>query len=144
MDDISLRFTSRLDYLHLATALSREVCKTLNNPRVDERFVNEVELAVSEACTNAIKHSGDADLPKNIILSFQVHRDRLVINVMDQGPGFDMDKVTLPKFEDYSESGRGLYIIKSIMTSVRYLRDKGRNTLSMEKYFNQDNQENKS
>lgn len=131
VDEITLKITNKLEYLYLATALSREVCQVIN----DFEFTNAVELAVSEAVTNAIKHSGISDSKKNIFIIFQIYQDRLVINVKDQGRGFDIDTVMKPDLENHPEGGYGIFIIKSSMDEVEYRRKGDYNTLSMTKYF---------
>lgn len=135
MEEISLIFPDKLEYLHLATSLSREVCKIIKGPNMDKDFTNDVELIVSEACTNAIKHTKNDGLAKNIAISFQIYQDRLVINVKDSGSGFDIEKVPNPDFERPSESGYGIYIIKSKADKVQYTRENDCNILSMIKYF---------
>ncbi len=131
VDEITLKITNRLEHLYLATALSREVCQVIN----DFGFTNEVELAVSEAVTNAIRHSGIPDSTKSIFIIFQIHQDRLVINVKDQGRGFDLETVMKPDLENHQEGGYGIFIIKSSMDEVEYKRKGDYNTLSMTKYF---------
>lgn len=93
--------------------------------------MDAVELAVSEACTNAIKHAGKG----GIILAFQVFDGGIVVQVKDQGKGFDLDKVPPPDFDNHPEGGYGIYIIKSKMDEVEYIRTKNWNILSMTKYF---------
>jgi serine/threonine-protein kinase RsbW len=134
MDEIILEFASSFEYLHLASTLTKEVCKTINNPKLDRDFLTSVELAVSEACTNAIKHGG-TNQGKRVVLSFQISNDRLVINVKDQGPGFDITKVPVPDFDSHPAGGYGIYIIKTMMDKVEHVRENNWNILTMTKYF---------
>ncbi len=142
MDEVSIIIANELEQLHLATAFSREVCRSVNSSRIDDKFTNTVELVVSEAVTNAIKHSDISDLTKNILISFQIHQDRLVINVKDQGRSFDFEKIPEPEFEKHPEGGYGVFIIESSMDKVEYKEKEGEgrrsddyNVLSMTKYF---------
>ncbi len=135
MEEITLKITNKLESLHLATTLSREVCQVINDPGIDAGFTNAVELAVSEAVTNAIKHSDISDSTINIIITFQIHQDRLVINVKDQGKGFDLEKVLKPDLKKHPEGGYGIFIMKSSMDKVEYTRGDDWNILSMTKYF---------
>ena len=133
--DLTLQFLRRLDYLHLATGVSRLVCETIKHPSLLGNFGDEVELAVSEACTNAIRHADDADALATVAISFRVYENRLVIEVNDQGAGFDIDEVPLPEFDKHPEGGYGLYIIRTVMDEVHYTRGDRDNTLTMKKYF---------
>jgi serine/threonine-protein kinase RsbW len=129
--ELSLHFHGKLDYLHLATGVSRLICKTIKE--LPESFVDEVELAVNEACTNAIKHATDADFLSRIDVRFRVYETHLVIEISDHGAGFDIESVPQPDFDQHPERGYGLYIIRTIMDEVQYTRGDGFNTLRMKK-----------
>ena len=66
--------------------------------------MDHVELAVSEACTNAIRHVA-SDAEATVAIHFEVHEDRLVVEVKDRGTGFDLDKVPPPDFEKLLKAG---------------------------------------
>jgi len=133
--ELTLEFQRKLDYLRLATAVARLVCEAAAREDLPGSFVDEVELAVSEACTNAIKHSAGAGGTARVVLRFRVDEGELVIEVSDRGEGFDIEKVPLPEFDRHPEGGYGLYIIRTIMDEVRYTGANGVNTLTMKKRF---------
>jgi serine/threonine-protein kinase RsbW len=133
--ELTLEFLRKLDYLHLTTGVCRLVCEAIKEPALPRNFVDEVELAVSEACTNAIRHVAKADVLGRVVISFQVYETRLVIEVKDQGTGFEIDEVPLPEFDKHPEGGYGLYIIRTVMDEVQYTRGVEYNTLAMKKYF---------
>jgi serine/threonine-protein kinase RsbW len=133
--ELTLHFLRKLDYLHLTAGVARLVCETIKEPALPGNFADEVELAVSEACTNAIRHvAGDDELGR-VGISFQVSETHLVVEVKDQGTGFDIDEVPLPEFDKHPEGGYGLYIIRTVMDEVQYLKGEEFNTLTMKKYF---------
>jgi serine/threonine-protein kinase RsbW len=133
--ELMLQFLTRLDYLHLSTKVSRLVCETIKVPDLPGDFLNEVELAVSEACTNAIRHGGDANSQAKVAVCFRVYEDSLIIEVKDQGAGFNLEDIPLPEFDQHPEGGYGLYIIQTVMDEVHYERGEMYNTLTMKKYF---------
>ncbi len=133
--ELTLQFLQNLNYLHLATGASRLVCKTIKEPNLPESFVDEVELSVSEACTNAIRHGAEADASAMVMVRFRVDETQLVIEVHDQGAGFDFGEVPEPEFNRHPESGYGLYIIRRMMDEVQYTRGGEMNTLTMRKYL---------
>jgi anti-sigma regulatory factor (Ser/Thr protein kinase) len=53
---------------------------------VDEEYVSDLLLAVTEACTNVLRHSGPGRGYEVVVL---VGRTRCVIEVVDNGQGFD-------------------------------------------------------
>ena len=86
--------------------------------------VDEVRMAVVEACINAIEHSGSSD--DSLYLTFAVLGDAepeiLQITVADRGVGFDPEKVAEPRIESklhaVNKRGWGLKIIEGLMDSV--------------------------
>ena len=141
MDEITLTFMKRINYLHMATSLAREVCATIGSMKIDSNFKNAVELSVNEACVNAIKHSSDPDTLRTVNLSFCIFDDRLVINLKERGPGYNIDNVSLPEIEKHPECGYGIYLIKTMMDEVWCERENNWNILSMTKYFHPGNKE---
>lgn len=90
------------------------------------------ELAVVEACNNAIKYADETGRKEDVILDVLCHRGDVEIRVNDHTAGFNLPtEIELPDFE--KESGRGLYLIDSLMDELHYLRGKGENCLIMRK-----------
>ena len=82
-----------------------------------------LRLAFEEAVINAFRH-GHRGLPPDatIRLAWTVDRNRAVISVTDQGPGFEPDDVPDPTLEQNLErpTGRGIMLMKAYVTEVRY------------------------
>ncbi len=94
--------------------------------------VDGCELAAVEACNNAIKYAEGDARGKEVLLEVVCGRTELEIRVHDHTRGFEMPReIELPDFE--RESGRGLYLIDSLMDDVKYLRGQGENCLVMRK-----------
>jgi serine phosphatase RsbU (regulator of sigma subunit)/anti-sigma regulatory factor (Ser/Thr protein kinase) len=91
------------------------------------------ELAVVEACNNAIKYAGQVGRCKEVGLEVICGKTELEVRVTDHTEGFELPKkIQLPDFE--KESGRGLYLIESLMDELTYLRGRGENCLVMRKH----------
>jgi len=133
--DLTIQFLRNMEYLHLVTGTSRVFCETIMEPDIPKNFVDDVELAVSEACTNAIRHTVDADASAMVIVHFRMYETELVVEISDQGSGFEFAEVVEPAFDQHPEGGYGLYIIKSVMDEVHYTRGEEMNTLTMKKYL---------
>ena len=85
-----------------------------------------VPVALTEALSNAILR-GNADDPlKRVRVRAWIDHHRLIIEVADQGPGFDMDACTIdPTTPEYleGEQGRGLFLMRKLMDEVeRYVQ----------------------
>ena len=76
--------------------------------------IEDLKVSISEACTNAIKHSKKDTFEVN----FYVFEDKLTVEVKDKGVGYDISAVEEPDPEDPKTSGLGLFIIKTLMDEV--------------------------
>lgn len=78
--------------------------------------IDDVKIAISEACTNVIKHS---KVPFFDLL-FNHGSNFIEIEIKDQGVGCDLKSLKEPDFEGERESsGLGLFIIKTLMDEVK-------------------------
>jgi serine/threonine-protein kinase RsbW len=92
-----------------------------------------IHLAAEEAITNAIVHGNRLDMAKKVHVSCEVCRDRVLIEVTDEGEGFDPSQVPDCTLEERLSvpSGRGVMLIRSFMTRIAY-NAKG-NSVALEK-----------
>jgi serine/threonine-protein kinase RsbW len=83
-----------------------------------------VRLALEEAVINAVKHGHVRDARKRVRIWWVVAASAVKLVVEDQGPGFDPAGVPDPLLAENLERpcGRGLLLIKSYMTWVRFNR----------------------
>jgi serine/threonine-protein kinase RsbW len=81
-----------------------------------------VRLAVEEALVNALRHGNREDLAKRVNVTFLVGPERLLIEVQDEGEGFDLKAVPDPLAPENLErsSGRGLHLMRTYMSWVRF------------------------
>ena len=88
-----------------------------------------VPVALTEALSNAILRGNGDDPRKHVFVRATVDRRQLVVEVVDQGGGFDIDACTLdPTTADNvdREDGRGLFLMRNLMDRVeRYEADSG-------------------
>ena len=98
--------------------------------------IEDIKVAVSEACTNAIKHS----LDNKFSVEYTIFENGLTITIIDSGKGYDVDSIDVPNLEEPKESGLGLFIIKSLMDEVDIKSDIDNGTIiKMTKYLGVDN-----
>ena len=85
----------------------------------------DVELAIHEAISNAIRHGCKNDPKKEVQFCVSCDESRgMLIVVRDPGEGFNPDSVPSPIVGEriYLSHGRGIYLINQLMDSVRYER----------------------
>ena len=98
----------------LLTALKSE------NWSADDIFA--VHLAVEEALANAICHGNRSDSNKHVSLTCRLAADRVLVEVADEGPGFDPDCIpdcTAPE-NLKRPGGRGIKLMRNYMSRVEY------------------------
>ena len=79
---------------------------------LSEEVLADLKLAVTEACTNSVRH-GYGDGEGQVEIVYELRPDRLVVEVADDGPGFDAEG-DRPLEENLVEGGLGIAIIKAV------------------------------
>jgi len=83
-------------------------------------IIKDIELAVGEACANAVEHVriGD-DTTDDILVRFILGQDQLALEVMDRGQGFDLEQAGKSAADDWDEpGGLGLFVIRALMDEL--------------------------
>ena len=111
----------------------------LEGLRLDDDDLFQVELAVSEAVTNTLRHAYGGKPGHEITLRLIVEARRLVIEVSDTGVALDparIENADLPSMREpqADHGGRGLFLIREAMDDVRLTQADGRNTLTLVKH----------
>lgn len=97
--------------------------------------IEDLKVAISEACTNAIKHS----LDDRFIIVFNILENGLTIEIIDEGQGYNISSISEPDLDNLQESGMGLFIIESLMDEVTIESQEGKGTtIKMTKYLGVD------
>ena len=95
---------------------------------LDEDATHWVGVAVRESVINAMKHGNAEDHTKRVTLELRLEPRaepvRLVVRVLDEGPGFDPDAVADPLAPEnlLRSSGRGIFFMRSFMDDTRLQR----------------------
>jgi len=100
------------------------------------RAVADLEVAVTEAVSNVIRHSYENDSSQEVDLSMKVDDEKLTITITDVGRPFDRSAQAPVDLDVPHEGGYGLYLIEEIMDEVEWesLAPQG-NRLRMVKYL---------
>jgi serine/threonine-protein kinase RsbW len=89
-----------------------------------------VRLALYEAVLNAFRHGNRCDAGKRIFVRYLLSAAEVLLEVEDQGRGFDPDQVPDPLTEPCHDrpGGRGLFLMRTYMTWVSFNREGNRVT----------------
>ena len=72
---------------------------------------HEVEVALSEACTNAVKHAVDG-VTYDVMVG--ISDEQVTIDVIDSGSGFGQRHVSTDGDDQWAENGRGIKLINAL------------------------------
>ncbi len=117
---IPFEYVADTIYLQDILALITKACRSLDrlsNNAEGDHFVYLVELAVSEICTNIIKHAYH-ELQGELYGQISLTSVGIQIDLHDQGHSFDPDSVPPPMSD--IEGGYGLHIVRQIMDVAEY------------------------
>ena len=98
----------------------RRLCKSaLDDLGVADECVSDIELAVTEACTNVLKHAhGPED---DYEVTVEINDTDCTIRVIDAGGGFDHDAKGREEALDGAENGRGIHLIRALVDNVKFI-----------------------
>ncbi len=115
---IEMKLPSQMAYLGVPDAVLLEVGSDLDCPR---QVIEELGTAVIEACTNAMEHGNGLDPARPVEIHIVVDEDRIAVEVMDEGIGFDYGN-WIPAEDLLRERGRGILIMREFTDSLDYDR----------------------
>ena len=122
--DIELEIPSDVRYIERVVELVTGQCAVLRFP--PQVCTLNIRVALTEALANAIQY-GSAGGNGHVRVRARVEPASLVMEVVDQGKGFDMEACTIdPTTPDNvdREDGRGLFLMRALMDRVeRYEAD---------------------
>jgi serine/threonine-protein kinase RsbW len=123
---IDLEIPSDVDYIERVVELVARQCSEMEYP---QRFCAlNVPVALSEALSNAILRGNNEDREKHVRIRARVDNQSIVMEVGDEGDGFDLDRCTRDPTENDNvmrEDGRGLFLMRSLMDLVERFHDGG-------------------
>lgn len=107
-----------------------------------EDDTEEIELAVDEACTNAMKHAYRFNKEQSIDLEVALDSRKITIQISDRGLGFEADQIKPPDLKksimEGKPGGLGIHLMRSLMDEVRFRMNPGKkNTVTLIKYRSQ-------
>ncbi|MBW6511031.1 MAG: ATP-binding protein [Desulfuromonadaceae bacterium] len=132
--DIDIKVPNQTRYLSLIGKIGEDVARTIKRFDGDrEKLAYNVNVVLTEAMANAILHANrDAPDPE-VHVRISVFERVLTIEVFDQGQGFDIDALPAHNPDSCHESGRGIYIMRSLMDRISYKKSKNGYVLVMVK-----------
>jgi serine/threonine-protein kinase RsbW len=81
---------------------------------LDEETLGDLKLAVTEACSNSVRHAYRDGREGSVDVIYELHPDRLVVEVHDEGDGFVTANAVATRAAELTEGGLGIAIIREL------------------------------
>jgi serine/threonine-protein kinase RsbW len=123
-DEVELRFPARAEHLSLVrlvvSHLAQQGGAGLDLPRMDD-----LRLAVSEACANAVEAYGRRGAAGDVVMRCSVVPGEVAVEVEDEAGGFDVDElVPHPPVDTperlHHERGLGIPLMRQLADRVEF------------------------
>jgi serine/threonine-protein kinase RsbW len=112
--EIRLTIPAKPEYITLGRLALTGIARLRPEP-LRQEVLGDLKLALTEACTNSVRHAyaGGEGL---VEILYELHDDKLVIEVVDEGEGFEppAEPSTALVDEELSEGGLGIAIIEAL------------------------------
>jgi serine/threonine-protein kinase RsbW len=115
--------------------------KRLKKLGLNKDQLADIAISVTEVVNNAIVHGNKKDPRKKVVLRLITDKSPIVIEIEDEGKGFDLDSLPCPITEEnlLKEVGRGIFILRSLMDKVDFVfKKKGGTIVRLTKYLKED------
>jgi serine/threonine-protein kinase RsbW len=108
---VALRIPAKAEYITLCRLALTGVGQVRG---IGEDTLADLKLALTEAVSNSVQHAYGPNGEGSVDVRYELHPDRLGIEVVDDGEGFDPEREAQQHGDELSEGGLGIAIIKSI------------------------------
>jgi serine/threonine-protein kinase RsbW len=112
--EVRLRIPARPEYITLCRLALTGISRL--RP-LGEETLADLKLALTEACSNSVRHAY-AGGEGHVDISFELLEDRLIVEVADDGSGFEVAGAGKSFDDELSEGGLGIAIIRSVADEV--------------------------
>ena len=126
VQSIRLTIPAKPEYIPLGRLALTGIARLRAEPMTQE-MLGDLKLALTEACTNSVRHAYDGG-DGTVEILYELHADRLVVEVADEGEGFvpPSDPSAALQDDDLSEGGLGIAIIQALADEFEIReRDRG-------------------
>jgi serine/threonine-protein kinase RsbW len=125
---VEVDIPSDVQFIERVVELVRHECEAMSFAQ--RQISLNVPVALSEALSNAILRGNGDDPAKHVHIRAAVDAEQLVVEVLDEGSGFDLEQCTIdPTTPEHlgNDFGRGLYLMRKLMDAVERFEEDSRN-----------------
>jgi serine/threonine-protein kinase RsbW len=114
VQSIRLTIPAKPEYITLGRLALTGIARIRARP-LPQEVLGDLKLALTEACTNSVRHAY-GDLEGTVQIVYELYPDKLVVEVADDGEGFEPPAAggDLSDEDELSEGGLGIAIIQAV------------------------------
>lgn len=128
---VQLSIPAKAEYI----VLCRLALTGLARSRVfDPEVLADLKLALTEACSNSVRHAYEEGRGGTVEVRYELADDRLSVEVLDEGSGFDPGSATNDERE-LDEGGLGIAIIRALVDELDIESNDGGSSLRFTKFL---------
>lgn len=137
MKEINLNIVSEYPAVQ---EINKTIRQLLTEDKVEAHVCNAVEICLTEALNNIIKHAYSGNNDKIIDVTVRKNSDYLEFELRDEGKPREKLVINELNFDPHDidnlpESGMGLFIIKQLMDEINYYSLNGKNYFTLKKWL---------
>lgn len=139
MHEIRLQIPAHADYIDIVRICLYGIASKMSFSYED---IEDMKVAISEACNNAVLHGSQASENDTIDISFEVEEASLVMRIRNDGPAFiyadALNRAAPLQADEVSElpvGGLGIYLMQALMDEVDIQATEDGNEVVMVKYI---------
>ncbi|MGH3035121.1 MAG: ATP-binding protein [Gaiellaceae bacterium] len=110
---VALTIPARAEYIALGRLALTGLLRT---QAIEPEVIADLKLALTEACTNSVRHAYRDGREGVVEIRYELREDRLSVEVVDEGGGFDPAELVA----DADEGGLGIAIIRAITDELDF------------------------
>lgn len=114
--EVRLRIPAKPEYIALGRLALTGLAQA--RPGVDSDTLADLKLALTEAVSNSVRHAYGDGGEGHVDIRYELRADRIGIEVVDDGAGFDPDESPAFDGDELSEGGLGIAIIRTLADEV--------------------------
>ena len=107
---VALTIPARAEYIALCRLALTGIARTR---ALQDEVVDDLKLALTEACSNSVRHAYEEGRDGVVEVSYRLAEDRIVVEVTDDGAGFDPSVLERAQ-QELDEGGLGIAVIRAV------------------------------
>ncbi len=131
-DAVVITIPSHPKYLSMVRAATVNMGKLYG---MEDIAIEDVKLAVDEACSNVIKHAYRGDTSKKIVIKYKIMQNGFAVVIEDSGIKAHLESIKGRSLDDVRPGGLGIHLIKRVFDVFKFDEKKKKgNRLVLIKY----------